>query len=396
MTITLDDLDFLASPPGLRLLDRLRGESLDDSHTLRLLDRLRREVSAQQAGAALEMARLRFKAEGKFGQDAPVMWFTRDGLEQASDPLVRRYRAATTAAAPVVDACCGIGADSLALAAAGAAVVGLDYDPVRVRIAQMNAEALGLPAQFRAADVRDGLPDAAVIFYDPARRDATGRRIHHVEQYHPPLGLVKDWQRTHPAARIIVKLSPGVDLAQLESYGGCVEFISVGGDLKEAVLRLGPGVGSGSTQATLLTPDGAFSFRRETVFAHAPVSEPRRWLLEPDASVLRAGLVSDLALMLGGALLDETIAFITTDERPETIWARAWPVLDWMPFHVKRLRAYLRERGVGQVTVKKRGSAVTPETLIPQLKLHGDETRVLVLTRCQDKPVVIICGEPVR
>ena len=55
--------------------------------------------------------------------------------------------------------------------------------------------------------------------------------------------------------------------------------------------------------------------------------------------------------------------------------------LDWMPFNLKRLRATLRERNVGQVTVKKRGSALSPEELIAKLKLKGDNSRVLALTR---------------
>jgi hypothetical protein len=53
----------------------------------------------------------------------------------------------------------------------------------------------------------------------------------------------------------------------------------------------------------------------------------------------------------------------------------------------------LREHSVGTVTVKKRGSAVTPEVLIPQLKLKGDQSRTLVLTRCQGQQIVMICQD---
>ena len=90
MTITLDDLDFLASDAGARVLDRLAGEDLSDDHTLRLIESLRRDLAREQAGAALELARLRKKAVGKFGDDAARMFFTREALEQASDPLIRR------------------------------------------------------------------------------------------------------------------------------------------------------------------------------------------------------------------------------------------------------------------------------------------------------------------
>ena len=70
MSITLADLDFLTSDAGARLLDRLAGEDLSDERTLPLLTALRREFTGAQAGAALELARLRKKAVAKFGDDA--------------------------------------------------------------------------------------------------------------------------------------------------------------------------------------------------------------------------------------------------------------------------------------------------------------------------------------
>jgi hypothetical protein len=63
-----------------------------------------------------------------------------------------------------------------------------------------------------------------------------------------------------------------------------------------------------------------------------------------------------------------------------------------MPFHLKRLRAYLRARGVGQVTVKKRGVAITPEELTARLRLKGDQACTLVLTRYQAEPIAIVCA----
>jgi hypothetical protein len=64
-----------------------------------------------------------------------------------------------------------------------------------------------------------------------------------------------------------------------------------------------------------------------------------------------------------------------------------------MPFQLKRLRTYLRDHRIGQVTVKKRGVAITPEELINRLKLAGSESRTLVLTRCAGKPVVLVCSD---
>jgi hypothetical protein len=46
---------------------------------------------------------------------------------------------------------------------------------------------------------------------------------------------------------------------------------------------------------------------------------------------------------------------------------------------------------VGRVTVKKRGTAVTPDVLIPQLKLSGSGERVIVLTRLRNTQIALIC-----
>jgi hypothetical protein len=61
-----------------------------------------------------------------------------------------------------------------------------------------------------------------------------------------------------------------------------------------------------------------------------------------------------------------------------------------MPFGLKRLRALLRSRGVGRLTVKKRGSAITPESLRQQLRLSGPEEATIVLTRVAGAATVLV------
>lgn len=394
MTITVADLDFLASSEGDNLLARLANEDLSEANTLRLVTRLRKDNPAEQVRAALEMARLRVKGAEKFGEDAGRMFFTREALEQASDPLIRGYRAGKILSShseskplKLIDACCGIGADALAFAHSGMDVIGLDMDAVRVEIARHNAAILGLKAQFEVADIRDGLPDGDVAFFDPARRDELGNRIFNVEMYQPPLSTIRSWEHK----QVVVKLSPGVDLAQLANYDGCVEFISVNGDLKEAVLWQGEAYGG--RRATLLTGDGVHHWDDGDAGNGERISAPKNWLVEPDPALLRAGVVQAVAQAFEGWQLDPTIAYFTTDIEPKSPWLRAWQILDWMPFNVKKLRAYLREQHVGTVTVKKRGSAVTPEALIPQLKLKGDESRTVVLTLYQGQPIMLVCAD---
>ncbi len=387
MALRLDDIAFLRSERGNQFLIAYADCDTSESNTLPLLSELRKSLSPAEASAVLTTLRLRKKAETKFPRFAGGMLFTADGLQQASHPLVRRYRAALIASRDVLDVCCGIGGDSLAFAAAGKQVLGLDIDPVRIAIARHNAAATGLGAAFQVTDATRAIPGGfSSIFFDPGRRDGQGRRIRHVEQYLPPLSLLRSWQ----ADDIIVKLSPAVDLRQLEAYGGQVEFISAMGQMTEALLWQNRP--SSWPSATLLSDDGAYHLKSECR-TRVAVAAPKAWLFEPDPAVLRAGLVQDLARQLKAAMIDETIAYLTMDARVETPWGRYWRILDWMPFQLKRLRTYLVERGVGSVTVKKRGFAMSPEALTARLRLRDDdEARVLVMTRHRGKPIAVICA----
>src|SRR5437016_5312921 len=83
------------------------------------LSRLRRRYPADMAAAAVELLELRRRARTKFTR-AQAMWFTPEGLEQSTGETVAQYRAARfPAGMPVLDACCGIGGDAVALAARG-------------------------------------------------------------------------------------------------------------------------------------------------------------------------------------------------------------------------------------------------------------------------------------
>jgi len=365
---------------------------------LRHFQVLCRSFPPDLARAALETAILRREGRVKF-PFADSMYFTREALEQASAYEISTYRSARyDPFTCLVDLGCSIGGDSLALASI-APTVGIDRDPLRLVLAQANLAALGLAdrANFLHADLQAPLPlgssSHTALFFDPGRRDQ-GRRVFSVNAYQPPLRMVSVWQSDFPATG--VKISPGVDLAELATYDAEVEFISLHGGLKEAVLWFGP-LKTARRRATILPGAHTLSTSRLPEFEQPcntpPTSEPLAYLYEPDPAVLRAGLVVDLAAQLGAFQLDPDIAYLTAEEQQPTPFARAWAIEAWFPFGLKRLRSYLRERQVGRVTVKKRGSPLQPEALINDLRLSGDQERVVFLTHLRGAPVVLI-GRP--
>ena len=56
-------------------------------------------------------------------------------------------------------------------------------------------------------------------------------------------------------------------------------------------------------------------------------------------------------------------------------------MVEELPYREKQLKAALRERGVGRLTIKKRGVDVVPEELRKRLSLSGDAEATLVMTR---------------
>lgn len=388
----------LLSAEGQALLAELRDH--DPATELALATRLRRDHPAELVSAALAQARLRQRAVAKFGaDDAYRMFFTSNGVEQATRTVVAAHRAARlrrTGARRITDLCCGIGGDAIALARAGFAVTAVDLDAPTCEIAEANLRTLAPaapPATVLNADVlTHDLTGAEAVFVDPARRGGRGR-IFDPEAYAPPLSwAVEAVRRVGTGA---VKIAPGIP-HELVPDDFEAEWISAAGDVKEAVLwhtrDASSDITPGARRATLL-PSGATLTSRG--LPNPPVRPLGRYLYEPDGAVIRAHLVAEAAEDLAGGLIDETIAYITSDELRPTPYATAYEITDQLPFGLKKLKALLREREVGVLTVKKRGSAVEPEELRRRMKLKGPNATTVFLTRVAGAPTMLL-GAPAK
>ncbi|MET7292197.1 class I SAM-dependent methyltransferase [Streptomyces griseoloalbus] len=394
----MNDLALLLTPEGRALLDEVR--DTDPAHELAVATRLRREHPAALVSAALGQARLRQRAVAKFGaQDARRMFFTPNGVEQSTRASVAAYRAGRfreLGVTSVADLCCGIGGDAIALARAGVRVLAVDRDPLTAAAARANAEALGLAdlIEVREADVTEvDTAGCDAVFVDPARRGGRGR-IFDPEAYSPPLSWAVEAARTASRAAAL-KVAPGIPHEAVPGDAQA-EWISDGGDVKEAVLWFGAGEATGpaAVRATLLPGPRTLVSRG---LPDPAVRPPGRYLYEPDGAVIRAHLVAEAAEQLDGGLIDATIAYVTADEHRPTPYATAYELTDRLPFNVKKLKALLRERGVGTLTVKKRGSAVEPEELRRKVlpKPHGSASVTVFLTRVEGAPTMLL-GHPVR
>jgi SAM-dependent methyltransferase len=384
-----------------------------------------RGIPADLAAAALTQVALRRRAVSKFGAGAGRMFFTRAGLEQATRAEVATRRAARLATAladpastlgylpesrsprtpvdsptsikagaadppTVADLGCGVGADTIAFARAGLRVLAVDADPLATAVTAANAAALGLADRITVStmDAREvALDGVDAVFCDPARRTTTGRRVFDPSAYSPPWDFVAGLAATVPYT--VLKLAPGIDHA-LVPPGAEAEWVSVGGDVVEAAFWCGP-LAEVPRRATVLDKNGHAELTG-TGTAKAPVGPVRKYLYDPDGAVVRAHLVAEFAATVDGTLADPTIAYVYADSPRLTPYAKCLEVLEVLPFSLKRLRAALRARDAGRLTIAKRGSAVDVEQLRRDLKPTGDTEVTVVLTRVAGAPHALICA----
>lgn len=348
--------------------------------------RLRKQFADDLVKAALETATFRRKAADKFSR-AGRMYFTRQGLEQSSGEIVSRYRAQRFARfGNTADLCCGIGGDLIGLSAV-ARVTAADADPVHLEMAAENLRAYDRADRVTLVegDARSvPLPDAEAAFCDPARR-VGGRRHLRLAEYSPPVDAVRG--RFPPGYPLGVKVAPGVPRDDVGALDAEAEFISVRGELKECCLWFGD-LRTTGRRATVLPL--AVSLAAERPADPEPAGPPLAYLYDPDAAVVRSGLVADLGRLLDARPIDPEIAYLTSDRPASTAFARRYAIDEAMPFHARRLGERLRAMTVGVVTIAKRGSAVDVDELRRKWKLTGSAARTVILTRVLGKPFALI------
>jgi SAM-dependent methyltransferase len=351
--------------------------------------RLRKHLSASRAGLVLEQVELRRHAREKFPQ-ADCMFFTRKGLQQATDHWVADYKSRRfPPGEPLADLCCGLGGDLLALARRGPAV-GCERDPLTALLAQSNLRALGVtdagaPVQVRVEDAaRFPVAEVAAWHIDPDRRPE-GRRTTHLEGHQPDLDALT--RLLSGGGDAAVKLAPATELPAAWAARAEAEWISRGRQCRQLVAwfgRLARHLGRRS--ATIVGdrpgagPPGVRTVVESAVPAAERASRPGRYLLEPDPAVLAAGLADVLAAEYGLWALTHGGGYLTGDRAiTDDPALECFEVTDVLPFDLKRLKQRLAAGDVGTLEIKKRGVAQDPQELRRRLGLRGSQPAVLLL-----------------
>ncbi|WP_286204502.1 THUMP-like domain-containing protein [Corynebacterium afermentans] len=314
-------------------------------------------------------------AAGKF----PEHWLTdADAVQQATPARVAQVRARRIALAGVEfvhDVTCSVGSEAPAFVDAGVAWLGSDLDAARLVMARHN---LGADAWLARADALAPVSTGGAVVADPARR-AGGKRITDPAKLLPPL---PELLSAHSGREMAVKCAPGIDYS---GWDGLVSVVSVDGGVKEACLYT-PGLAGGARREAVVLRD--FEERvTDTEPDEVEVTAPRKWIIEPDGTVVRAGLVRQWAARHGLSMLDEHIAYTTGDAVPAGY--SGFEFIEAVP--LRALKKTLAGHGAGAAEILVRGVDVDPDQLRKKLKLRGDKQMGVVIARVGDDAVAHVC-----
>ncbi len=380
----------LFTPEALALLGSI-GDLDAKADVLKLVSALRAEgYDPGLVAAVLSQAKLRRRARKKFGDFTDGMLFTEDGLEQASRLQAAALHAGRFRGAgitQVADLGCGLGAESMAMGAIDLNVRAFEIDEITAALAVFNLGSFD-NVEVEQADITTlDLSQFEALFFDPARRELDGKgeraaRKFDPAQFAPNFDWVLAQARTKPTG---IKVGPGHPHEAIPQDAEA-QWLSIDGDLVELGLWFGdvkrPRV---ARAATVVNASGRHEIVSETFVSEpADVEAIKQFIYEPDNAVVRSHLIADLARQVGATLISREIAYLSSDVEIDSPLMRGFRVIDEMAFDRKKLKAYLRDRNIGTLEIKKRGVDVVPEQLRKELSLKGEIAATLILTRVGD------------
>jgi len=381
----MDHIAFLSQDHIQQTLQEYATES--DIIALRTI--LQKRFASAECIVLSQQIMLRQKATNKFPYAARML-FDSDGLAYATHAAVAAYHGQCFSSDDVVlDICTGIGSDLLEISKQVHAVHSLDANAKRIRLARYNVTSCGNPkrATFHHCRFEDfTIPkEVTAVFADPLRRNARARYIDPAE-YSPAIDTIffALEQNNIKNGKCLIKLSPACDYTTLLGLGR-IEVISVDGEVKE-VLFINDRESLYKRTAVLLhTKHAPFRIVQSTDTIKN-VSKAKAYIIEPDAAIIRSGLVAEYAESIQATFLDPYIAYLTTDHIPSAPGGTAYQIHESIPYSVQKIKSYLKKHSITALAIKKRGFAETPKALQKKIGIKkGSNTFFLFIYRTHDR-----------
>ena len=286
--------------------------------------------------------------------------------EQCSSELTARYKQSIVKGESLCDMTGGMGVDFWYMSEGMERAIYTERNEELCSIAKHNFQVLQtLRPEYviRCGDGRElPIPSVDIIYLDPARRAGDGSRVYAMEDCEPNIVEWQDELLKH-AKMVLVKLSPMVDLTDvLRKLKGVKELHIVGvkNECKEILVKahaFDDSVCAGCVEVHCV--DFLTSGKIEYVFSllggmEIPLidGEVKRYLYEPDVTLMKAGAFGSLCARYPVWQLDVDTHLMTSDEWIPEFPGRVFEVEEMIPFSSKVLKRLKKEIPHANIAVR--------------------------------------------
>ena len=295
--------------------------------------------------------------------------------EQCSSEQTARYKQSIVKGESLCDMTGGMGVDFWYMSEGMERAIYTERNEELCSIAKHNFQVLQtLRPEYviRCGDGRElPIPSVDIIYLDPARRAGDGSRVYAMEDCEPNIVEWQDELLKH-AKMVLVKLSPMVDLTNvLRKLKGVKELHIVGvkNECKEVLVKahaLDDSACAGCVEVHCV--DFLTSGKIEYVFSllggmEIPLidGEVKRYLYEPDVTLMKAGAFGSLCARYPVWQLDVDTHLMTSDEWIPEFPGRVFEVEEMIPFSSKVLKRLKKE--IPQANIAVRNFVMTADEL---------------------------------
>ena len=368
-----------------------------DEDTARLLLSAARYPSIDMPAAVQQIEGLRTAREKWPGLLAFEEFFypPRLNREQSSSEATARYKASIISSddcqlSTIADLTGGMGVDTLAFAKVAQHVDYVERDPQLCALMEHNLRALRIDnVSVHCADSMEWLTAAGrydLLFVDPARRAASGRKVAAFEDCMPNILEHAEMLRMH-CRQLMVKASPMIDIdlgcRQLGNVNE-VHVVGVKGECKEVLFVCGEPQG----EPRITCEEVSFTRSEEAATEARYVKTMGRYLYEPDAMLMKGGPFKIIAVRYGIEQLGHNTHLYTSEKRLDGFPGRVFEVLQELKLSRKEVAAVIPD---GKAHVVTRNYPVEAAALQRQLGLREGGDVFVVATSVGDRKCGFLC-----
>jgi 16S rRNA G966 N2-methylase RsmD len=328
---------------------------------------------------------------------------SRVSFEQSSSEFTGNFKRSILNGKKGIDLTGGFGIDSFHLSQNLDSFLYIEQNTELSEVVDHNFKLLGLKnIEIKNTTAEEFLSSSTgkfdFVFLDPARRNDQNKKMVGIEDCQPNLLEIKD-QLLSISPAVLVKYSPLLDLSisihQLKNIHK-IFILAEKNEVKEVLFLIknneefNPEIECINLNSKNIIERFNYYYEEEKT-AISNLSEPKAFLYEPNAAILKAGAFKQIGTKLNLNKLGVHSHLYTSDTELEDFPGRSFKIIKVMNFDKKKITEALSE---GKANITCRNFPLKPEEIRKKIGIKDGGDQYLFFTEGKNKQkVVILCDK---